>query len=267
MIKKQLGFAFVQFENKADADKAIEDFNGKEFKGRKIYVKKAVPPPTPEEKQKKIEEFRAKKAEEKAKKVEESKKAGESAVKPANGNAKPQKTKKKTKKADKPANEDETAEDASSKIPEGKPSSDTVFITNLDYNVNVKTLNGIFKDLKPKWIHVPTRRVPLHVLKRQRSKGRTIFNKGIAFVKFSDEETQKKAIAEFNGKDINGRNIIVDIAIDARIPKSDEKDGENGEENENVSADGIVDQDDVQKDANDLKDEKADGNGDQKNDD
>lgn len=235
-IDKHLGFAFVQFEDKADADKAIEDFNGKEFKGRNIYVKKAVPPPTEEEKQQKIDAFRAKKAEQKAKRAEEkaektdkedqATKSDEVLTKEVNGEAKPKKTKKKAaKKADTTDGTTPDAatssEDPKDKIPDGKASADTIFITNLDYKVDVKTLNSLFKELKPKWIHVPTRRVPFHILKRQKSKGRTVFNKGIAFVKFSSEDLQKQAIADFNGKELNGREIIVDIAIDARIPKSD----------------------------------------------
>lgn len=92
----------------------------------------------------------------------------------------------------------------------------------MDYKVNVKTLSGLFKDLKPKWIHVPARRVPYNRRGGRGGNFRRPFNKGIAFVKFANEETQKKAVAEFNGKEINGREIIVDIAIDSRIPKEDE---------------------------------------------
>ncbi|KSA03020.1 uncharacterized protein AC631_01275 [Debaryomyces fabryi] len=244
-IDKHLGFAFVQFENKAEADKAIEDFNGKEFKGRNIYVKKAVPPPTEEEKKQKIEAFRAKKAEQKAKRAEEqaekaekeqqTTKSDEALTKEANGDVKPKKTKKKAAKkavtADASTPETATSsDDPKDKIPDGKPSADTIFITNLDYKVDVKTLNSLFKELKPKWIHVPTRRVPYHILKRQKSKGRTVFNKGIAFVKFSSEDLQKQAIADFNGKELNGREIIVDIAIDARIPKTDTEEQNSQEE-------------------------------------
>lgn len=107
----------------------------------------------------------------------------------------------------------------------------------MDYKVNVKTLNSLFKELKPKWIHVPSRRVPYN--RRGRGgKFRKPFNKGIAFVKFSNEETQKQAVAEFNGKEVNGREIIVDIAIDSRIPKEgsteeDVDDEENAEANSN----------------------------------
>ncbi|KAK6465383.1 putative nucleolar single-stranded nucleic acid-binding protein [Scheffersomyces coipomensis] len=213
-FKRHLGFAFVQFESKDEADKAIEEYNGKKFQRRNIFIKKAVPPPTEEEKKERIEIYKAKK--------EEKKKADKEKAEAAAATAKtatPAKERPVKKVKDSTTNGEE-------KVPEGKASTDTIFITNLDYKVNVKTLNNLFKDLKPKWIHVPTRKIPLHILKK--GTNQRPFNKGIAFVKFSSEEVQKKAVEEFNGQEINGREIIVDIAIDARIPKDDEVVAANG---------------------------------------
>ncbi|KAK6199346.1 uncharacterized protein RJT21DRAFT_46045 [Scheffersomyces amazonensis] len=206
-FKRHLGFAFVQFETKDEADKAIEEYNGKKFQRRNIFIKKAVPPPTEEEKKVRIEEYRAKREEKK-----QAEKAAKAEKEAATSSAKEKSVKPATTKSESNGEE---------KVPEGKASTDTIFITNLDYKVNVKTLNALFKDLKPKWIHVPTRKVPLRILKR--SQNSKPFNKGIAFIKFANEETQKKAVAEFNGKEVNGREIIVDIAIDARIPKDSGK--------------------------------------------
>lgn len=234
-VEKHLGFAFVQFEDKAEAEKAIETFNGKEFKGRNIYVKRALPVPTPEEKEKKVEAFKAKRAEKlsQAKATKAKKQPKQTPKKTAkNGSS----VETSAKKSESESTEDKSSsEEPKAKIPEGKPSTDTIFITNLDYKVDVKTLNGIFKEYNPKWIHVPTKRVPFHILKRQRKKGRTVFNKGIAFIKFPSEEVQKKAIAEFNGKELNGRQIIVDIAVDARNSKEDGE-GESGEDAEEKPA-------------------------------
>ncbi|KAL1572705.1 hypothetical protein MGS_02863 [Candida albicans P78042] len=224
VFKRHLGFAFVQFENKDDADKAIATYNGQKFQRRNIFIKKAVPPPTEEEKKERVEAFKAKREE--IKKVKEQKKA----------EAK-KKREEATADAATTANGESATTDSTPAIPDGTPSKDTIFITNLDYKVNVKTLNSLFKELKPKWIHVPSRRVPYN--RRGRGgKFRKPFNKGIAFVKFSNEETQKQAVAEFNGKEVNGREIIVDIAIDSRIPKEgsteeDVDDEENAEANSN----------------------------------
>jgi RNA recognition motif-containing protein len=204
--KRHLGFAFAQFETKEDADKAVEDFNGTKFQRRNIFIKKALPPATEEEKKEKLEAFKAKR---------------EAALKEKEEH-------KKLKEESKPAKKVSNGE-GKERVPEGKASQDTIFVTNLDYKVDVKTLNGLFKDLKPKWIHVPTRRVPAHILKKQTGT-RAPFNKGIAFVKFADEETQKQAVAEYNGKELNGREIIVDVAIDARIPKTDDSEIKEDEE-------------------------------------
>lgn len=38
------GFGFVEFANEEDAKKAIDMFNGKDFKGRAIVVNEARPP-------------------------------------------------------------------------------------------------------------------------------------------------------------------------------------------------------------------------------
>jgi cold-inducible RNA-binding protein len=43
MTGRSKGFGFVEFENDADADKAIEMFNGKEFEGRTLTVNEARP--------------------------------------------------------------------------------------------------------------------------------------------------------------------------------------------------------------------------------
>jgi len=43
MSGRSKGFGFVEFENDADADKAIEMWNGKDFEGRRLTVNEARP--------------------------------------------------------------------------------------------------------------------------------------------------------------------------------------------------------------------------------
>lgn len=180
-FKRRLGFAFVQFASREDADKAVADFNGHKFKRLNIFLKKAVPPATPEEKEAKIEAYRAqrKAREEKREALKkqraESQNASDSTTTTNGGDA--------------------------SLSSEGKRSANTIFVTNLDFKVNPKTLKLEFAELEPVWVHIP------------RSRGRS---KGIAFVRFKDEETQKRAVELFDKKDINGREITVDIAIDSK---------------------------------------------------
>lgn len=226
VLEKHFGFAFVQFETKEDADRAIEEYNGKTFKGRSIYARKAVPPPTEEEKQKKIEAYKAKQEVLKAEKAA-AKKAEIEALKAADDESKapkaPKKKKEKTEKPDTAAKPAKKTPSGEPRIPEGVKSTDTIFITNLDYKVDVQTLNTLFKDLSPKWIHVPSRKVPVHILQRQKKKGKAIYNKGIAFVKFASEDVQKQAVTDFNGRELNGRNIVVDIAVDRADKENSEE--------------------------------------------
>lgn len=230
-VTKRLGFAFVQFALKEDADQAIERSNGKTFRERTLYLRKALPPASPEERKEKAKEFLAKKAAKRAalkKQKKESKAAenndkeassetekealAEEGAEAANGEA------KKTKKEKKPKEKTKSA-------PKGTPSTDTVFITNLDYKANVSDLETAFKELDPVWVHVPPKRVPRAVLEKIKAAGKPIYNRGIAFVKFHDEATQQRAIAEFKAKEVNGRAIVVEAAVDR--PKSDLE--ENGE--------------------------------------
>lgn len=43
MSNRSKGFGFVEMENDADAKNAIEALNGKEFQGRPMVVKEALP--------------------------------------------------------------------------------------------------------------------------------------------------------------------------------------------------------------------------------
>ena len=43
MTGRSKGFGFVEFENDAEADKAIEMWNGKDFEGRRLTVNEARP--------------------------------------------------------------------------------------------------------------------------------------------------------------------------------------------------------------------------------
>lgn len=218
---KRLGFGFVQFASKEDADQAIEDYNNKEFKGRQIYVKKALPPATEDEKKEKTEAYFAKQKELRAAKAKKKK----DALKAANAGESAEVAEGTERNGDsdgsKHQNNGEAKVQDASKTPDGNKSKDTVFITNLDYKANAKVLSQLFSDLNPVWIHVPRRRVAFHVLKRYQAKKRPIFNKGIAFAKFADEETQLKAISEFNGKEINERNIIVEAAVDREVSSAE----------------------------------------------
>lgn len=194
---------------------------------RNILIKKAVPPLTEEEKQARNKAYKEKKqaivAEKKRKKDEARQRQQEQEEALNNG-------------TDELAAATLTAEAlaktaTATKVPDGEPSPDTVFVTNLDYRVTVLTLKGLFKDLEPKWVYIPLRKTQW----KGRQQGRRAYNKGIAFVKFPLLELQKKAIAEFNGAEVLGRNIVVDVAINTRA-----NDAERAEEADAAAGDELL---------------------------
>lgn len=210
---RHLGFAFVELATKEEADAAIASLDGARFMRRQVFMRKAVPPPTEEEKRARAAAYHQRREEAAAEKARRQREAAE--------------LKKKHQHMD-------PAEAAAAKVPAGEPSPDTIFITNLDYKALVKTLLLVFKEMRPKWIHVPLRKLPrAEMLKRQHQRRpQAIYNKGIAFVKFPTPEVQKQAIAEFQGMMINGRAIIVDVAINTHIPPEGSEEGAEESESE-----------------------------------
>ena len=57
--------------------------------------------------------------------------------------------------------------------------------------------------------------------------------RGFGFVTLGSEELQQKAVAEMNGKEIEGREIAVKVAIDSPGKEDGEEIHENGETGEN----------------------------------
>lgn len=256
---KRLGFAFVLFDSKEEADRAIEEYNGKEFKSRQIHAKKAVPPVTGDEKKKKTEAYFAKQKELRAradkKKKDEAKPKGSTEANASGDKKTPEGSAGDSEAAEggdvaaetaptKPRKESSAKKTPdASKTPAGNRSKDTVFITNLDYKTNVKALNSLFKELTPKWVHIPPRRISYHLLKRFQAQQRPIFNKGIAFAKFPSQALQLKAIEQFNGYELNGRKIIVEIAVDRVVPEVATEGSEGQESEKKSNGDGTQDAD------------------------
>lgn len=245
---KKLGYAFVNFESDDNVSEAVAKFNGHTLKLRQIFVKRAYIPPTDEERAQKLEERQRNKAKKAAAAAEAATVAAAEKTEDSapNGDtkatAKKTKAKKSSKKAAESATNGDSAQEDSAprapKIPEGEKSKDTVFVTNLDYKATSRVVTTLFKDLSPVWVHVPPRRVPKHLLERLKEKKLPLFNKGIAFVKFADEETQKAAIEKFNGQEFRGRNIIVETAVDKPDKEFKERSAASEEAEEEVEVVG-----------------------------
>ena len=85
-----------------------------------------------------------------------------------------------------------------------KKLSTKAYVGNLSYNVTDKQLEELFSQAG---------KVLSAVVITDKYSGRS---KGFGFVELENEEALKKAIEMFNGKDFEGRNIVVN---EARPPK------------------------------------------------
>lgn len=108
--------------------------------------------------------------------------------------------------------------------PEGSPSKNMLFVANLAFSIDDARLKEIFTDAG---VDVVSARVVQRRWGARRSKG-------FGFVDVGNEEEQKKALAYFapvegpegasTGKDVDGRQIAVKIAVDAPKKEADETD-------------------------------------------
>lgn len=70
------------------------------------------------------------------------------------------------------------------------------------------------------------------MIKKLQARGEARKGRGFGFVTLASEELQQKAVTEMNGKEIEGREIAVKVAIDSP-DKTDEEANEHAAEGEN----------------------------------
>jgi len=72
----------------------------------------------------------------------------------------------------------------------------------------------IFKDYSPTSAKIALRPIPRFMVKKLQARNEPRKGRGFGFVTLGSEELQQKACEEMNGKDIEGREIAVKVAID-----------------------------------------------------
>jgi len=95
---------------------------------------------------------------------------------------------------------------AAGEEPQGDPSKTVLFVANLGFNIDDAGLSQLFKDAG---IDV----ISARIVRRRWGKPRK--SKGYGFVDVGGEEEQKKAIAALEGKDVEGRQLTVKVAVNA----------------------------------------------------
>lgn len=76
-------------------------------------------------------------------------------------------------------------------------------------------LKELFSAYQPSAAKIALRPIQRYMVKKLQARGEPRKGRGFGFVSLGSEELQQKAVAEMNGKDIDGREIAVKVAIDS----------------------------------------------------
>ncbi|KAM7217049.1 hypothetical protein V8F06_007564 [Rhypophila decipiens] len=116
---------------------------------------------------------------------------------------------------------------------DGIPSKNKVMVANLPYDLTEEKLKELFAAYEPSSAKIALRPIPRFMIKKLQARGEPRKGRGFGFVTLASEELQLKAVTEMNGKEIEGREIAVKVAIDSP-DKTDEE--ANAPENEGVGS-------------------------------
>ncbi|KAK4109979.1 RNA-binding domain-containing protein [Canariomyces notabilis] len=105
---------------------------------------------------------------------------------------------------------------------DGIPSKTKVMVANLPYDLTEDKLKELFAAYQPSSAKIALRPIPRFMIKKLQARGEPRKGRGFGFVTLASEEMQQKAVAEMNGKEIEGREIAVKVAIDSPDKTDDE---------------------------------------------
>jgi len=112
---------------------------------------------------------------------------------------------------------------------DGIPSTTKVMVANLPYDLSEEKLKELFAAYEPSSAKIALRPIPRFMVKKLAARNEPRKGRGFGFVTLASEEMQQKAVEEMNGKQIEGREIAVKVAIDSPGKEDGaEENGENG---------------------------------------
>ena len=115
-------------------------------------------------------------------------------------------------------------------------------VANLPYDLSEEKLKEIFAAYQPVSAKIALRPIPRFMIKKLQARNEPRKGRGFGFVTLSSEELQEKAVAEMNGKEIEGREIAVKVAIDSPGKEDDILAGIEGEKAEEEAATAAADE-------------------------
>jgi RNA recognition motif-containing protein len=95
--------------------------------------------------------------------------------------------------------------------------------------LTVQQLKELFVAYEPSSAKIALRPIPRFMIKKLQARGEPRKGRGFGFVTLASEELQLKAVAEMNGKEIEGREIAVKVAIDSPDKTDEEANAPEGE--------------------------------------
>jgi RNA recognition motif-containing protein len=101
-------------------------------------------------------------------------------------------------------------------------------VANLPYDLREDRLLEIFKEYQPVSAKIALRPIPRFMVKKLQARNEPRKGRGFGFVTLASEELQQKACTEMNGKEIEGREIAVKVAIDSPGKEDDHPEGTEG---------------------------------------
>lgn len=139
-------------------------------------------------------------------------------------------------KEDKKKNENKEPKQPKKRGPpeNGVPSKTKVMVANLPYELSEEKLKELFADYQPESAKIALRPIPRFMVKKLQMRGEPRKGRGFGFVTLASEELQQKAVEEMNGKEVEGREIAVKVAIDN--PKIEEAAAEAAEAAEEAAS-------------------------------
>ena len=248
--ERPVGYAFVDLSTPTEADRAIAELSGKEILERKVSVQLARKPETAAEKTENANGEGAEgtrrrqstrgrgragrgrggrarggrgsgdeKSEDNAGAAVEAPGTADEAeaLKDITNEANTNKGPKGDKQARPPRERRERGPPA-----DGIPSKTKVMVANLPYDLTEDKLKELFAAYEPSSAKIALRPIPRFMIKKLQARGEARKGRGFGFVTLSSEDQQLKAVAEMNGKEIEGREIAVKVAIDSP-DKTDEE--------------------------------------------
>jgi len=98
---------------------------------------------------------------------------------------------------------------------DGIPSKNKVMVANLPYDLSEEKLKELFAVYEPSSAKIALRPIPRFMVRKLQARNEPRKGRGFGFVTLASEELQQKAVSEMNGKEIEGREIAVKVAIDS----------------------------------------------------